>query len=130
MNNTDIEEKYTVNIIKIKNGNRIITIHGRDRLKKPINKIMTIEPYSTVVTNTVTSKKTSTSTNKMITLGLNLGFIEKILLVDGSIIENGSVLYKAPIPDNQILKDVFNTANEYITKYMTAQPSWSDYGIL
>jgi hypothetical protein len=36
-----------------------------------------------------------------IRMGANLGFIEKIILTDGSVWENMHVLYSAPIPNEK-----------------------------
>ncbi|MGG0666740.1 hypothetical protein ABE042_21930 [Viridibacillus arvi] len=51
-------------------------------------------------------------------MGVNLGFIEKIVLVDGTILENMQVLFNSPIPNlkqfEKMLKASAEISNELI----------------
>lgn len=46
-----------------------------------------------------------------IRMGLNLGFIARIQLVDGTIVNNMHILCNAPIPNDEQLENVFAEAN-------------------
>lgn len=52
------------------------------------------------------------SNSELIRLDANLGFIEKIVLTDGTVLENVKVLYKAPVPTVEQFEMLFNTAVE------------------
>lgn len=59
-------------------------------------------------------------------MGLRLGFIEKIVLVNGTVINNMHVLYQAPVPDDVqmlCLFKILNKASRHVLQ--PAQDSWS-----
>ena len=66
--------------------------------------------------------------NQSIRMGVNLGFIEKIILTDGTEIENMHVLYNAPIPAKQDWAKIFEAANQASRECLgPATPQWSQY---
>jgi len=59
-------------------------------------------------------------------MGKNLGFIEKIVLVDGTILENVEVLFNSPIPTGEQIESMLVPANEESKKlFGTADDKWS-----
>ena len=61
-----------------------------------------------------------------IRMGANLGFIEKIILTDGTALYNMQVLYRSPIPAEQALGKIFEAANRVSREYLgPATPQWS-----
>lgn len=61
-------------------------------------------------------------------MGRNLGFIEKVVLVDGTVIDNVQVLYNAPIPSQTHLNKIFEAANEASIEMLgQATKEWSEY---
>lgn len=63
-----------------------------------------------------------------IRMGLNLGFIEKIVLVDGTVLENIHVLYRAPIPKPKQLDVIFSAAADASCRVVgPAEKAWSAY---
>ena len=59
-------------------------------------------------------------------MGFNLGFIDKIVLVNGEVINNMQVLYRDPVPDDvQVMRlfEILNRASEHVLR--PAQASWS-----
>jgi len=63
-----------------------------------------------------------------IRMGTNLGFVEKIMLTDGTILENRQVLYRAPIPDKEQFEMIFAAANEVSRNILgIATSDWSAY---
>jgi hypothetical protein len=65
---------------------------------------------------------------KDIRMGTNLGFIEKIILTDGTVLKNMHVLYRAPIPNEEQLDMMFCVANKILHQVIgPANFNWSDY---
>jgi len=63
-----------------------------------------------------------------INMGANLGFIEKIVLINGTVLENTHVLYAAPIPNHSEIETMFRTANEVSISILGhANHEWSAY---
>ena len=61
-----------------------------------------------------------------IRMGANLGFIEKIVLVDGTVLNNMHVLFNAPIPTTKQFEKIFTAANKESRKELgAANPGWS-----
>lgn len=61
-------------------------------------------------------------------MGVNLGFVAKIILVDGTILNNMQVLYRSPIPDKQQIETILCSANEVSRNiFGLATPEWSAY---
>ena len=64
-------------------------------------------------------------------LGFNLGFIDYIVLTDGTVVRNMHRLFNAPIPSEQQLETMFGAFSEEAPNYFEkATPSWSKYGII
>lgn len=60
-------------------------------------------------------------------MGYNLGFIEKVVLVDGTILENMNVLYRAPIPKPKQFDAIFHAAAEVSFRAIgAADENWSE----
>jgi len=73
-------------------------------------------------------KKGALLLNKVIgvRMGCNLGFIEKIVLVDGTVLENMHVLYRASIPNPKQLDTIFHAAAEVSFRVVgPANENWS-----
>lgn len=65
---------------------------------------------------------------KDIRMGVNLGFIEKIILTDGTVLKNMHVLYRAPIPTEEQLDMMFCVANKILHQVIgPANFNWSAY---
>jgi hypothetical protein len=65
---------------------------------------------------------------KDIRMGVNLGFIEKIILIDGTVLKNMHVLYRAPIPNEEQLDMMFCVANKILHQVIgPANFNWSAY---
>jgi hypothetical protein len=63
-----------------------------------------------------------------IRMGVNLGFIEKIILTDGTVLDNMHVLYRSPTPDEQKIGMLLCAANEISRQIIgVANGEWSDY---
>lgn len=61
-------------------------------------------------------------------MGVNLGFIEKIVLTDGTALENMQVLYQSPIPNAKQLSEFFSCGNQFSRRMIgPATPQWSEY---
>ena len=64
----------------------------------------------------------------LVNMGINLGFIEKITLTDGTVLTNGQVLYSSPVPNKMQFRTIFNVASEVSRNvFGPATPEWSDY---
>jgi hypothetical protein len=58
--------------------------------------------------------------------GVNLGYIDKIILVDGTVLENCQVLYNSPIPNTKQIEIIFAIANETSKQIIgAANHTWS-----
>lgn len=66
------------------------------------------------------------SKSELVFLDANLGFVEKIVLTDGTVLENAKVLFNAPVPTAEQCEIIFN-ANLEIAKVLlgVANPNWS-----
>lgn len=63
-----------------------------------------------------------------IRMGANLGFIAKIVLTDGTVLDNMHVLYRAPIPTKKQFEKIFYVANEMSRTIIgIADEQWSAY---
>ncbi len=64
----------------------------------------------------------------LIRLDMNLGFIEKIVLTDGTVLENCKVLYRAPVPTAEQCETLLNASVEISQKiFGIATAEWSAY---
>ena len=60
-------------------------------------------------------------------MGYNLGFIEKVVLVDGTVLENMHVLCRAPIPKPKQFDAIFHAAAEASFRAIgAANENWSE----
>lgn len=63
-----------------------------------------------------------------IRMGTNLGFIKKVVLVDGTVLENMHVLYNAPIPTDEQCELILRSTNEVSRHILgVATNEWSQY---
>ncbi len=61
-----------------------------------------------------------------IRMGPNLGFIEKVILTDGTVLENIQVLYNAPVPGLDECERIIKSANGVSRKILgKADRNWS-----
>lgn len=61
-------------------------------------------------------------------IGKNLGFIDKVILTDGTILENTQVLGRSPIPSEEQLEAIFlQAANASVHIVGPATNEWSLY---
>ena len=68
------------------------------------------------------------SKNDIAWMGYNLGFIQTVILVDGTIVDNTQVLDRSPIPSRKELELIFKAANEESVRIMgPATKEWSWY---
>ena len=64
-------------------------------------------------------------------LGYNLGFIDHIVLIDGTVIHNMQVLGNAPIPSEQQIENMFLSFNDDAQAHFEkASPAWSKQGYI
>jgi len=68
------------------------------------------------------------SKTDFIRLDANLGFIEKIVLTDGTVLENVKVLYNSPVPTVEQCEELLNTSADVSKKlFGLANVNWSAY---
>jgi len=68
------------------------------------------------------------SKTDMVRLDANLGFIEKIVLTDGTVLENVKVLYNAPVPTAEQFEELLNCSVDVSKKlFGLANVNWSAY---
>lgn len=68
------------------------------------------------------------SKSELVFLDVNLGFIEKIVLTNGTILENVKVLFNSPVPTTEQCELLLNTAADKSKSLLgTANSQWSAY---
>lgn len=61
-------------------------------------------------------------------LGKNLAFIDKIVLVDGTVIDNANVMFRAPVPTEEQLELIFQSSNDKAKQiFGEVKPEWLKY---
>lgn len=76
----------------------------------------------------VKDETASKSQNYLCRMGANMGFIEKMVLVNGTIVENLNVLWRSPIPTEKQCELILRSANEMSCVILgEATAEWSQY---
>lgn len=73
-------------------------------------------------------KSTQAKPRRYLGMGANLGFIEKVILADGTVVENLHVLRRSPIPTKEQFELILRSANEASRQILgAATPEWSSH---